>query len=72
MTRYGSHTESRMRENCTYGSMRGWAFPMGRLALLYTLFIIRELYLEAKVRFITGRPHKTEKSDSAQMFFVLE
>ena len=37
-----------------------------------TLFIIRELYLEAKVRFITGRPRKTEKSDSAQMFFVLE
>ena len=23
MTRHGSHTESRMRENCTYGSMRG-------------------------------------------------
>ena len=23
VTRYGSHTESRMRENCTYGSMRG-------------------------------------------------
>ena len=23
MTRYGSHTESRMRETCTYGSMRG-------------------------------------------------
>ena len=36
------------------------------------LSAIRELYLEAKVRFITGRPHKTEKSDSAQMFFVLE
>ena len=25
-----------------------------------------------KVRFITGRPRKAEKSDSAQMFFVLE
>ena len=36
MTRYGSHTESRMRENCTYGSMRGRAFPTGRPALLYT------------------------------------
>ena len=23
MTRHGSHTESRMRENCAYGSMRG-------------------------------------------------
>ena len=23
MTRHGAHTESRMRENCTYGSMRG-------------------------------------------------
>ena len=23
MTRHGSHTESRMRENCTYGSMSG-------------------------------------------------
>ena len=30
------HTESRMRENCTYGSMRGRAFPTGRHALLYT------------------------------------
>ena len=28
------HTESRMRENCTYGSMRGRAFPTGRPALL--------------------------------------
>ena len=36
MTRHGSHTESRMRENCTYGSMRGRAFPTGRPALLYT------------------------------------
>ena len=36
------------------------------------LSAIRELYLEAKVRFITGRPRKAEKSDSAQMFFVLE
>ena len=33
----GSHTESRMRENCTYGSMRGRAFPTGHPALLYTL-----------------------------------
>ena len=31
------HTVSRMRENCTYGSMRGRAFPTGRPALLYTL-----------------------------------
>jgi len=23
VTRHGSHAESRMRENCTYGSMRG-------------------------------------------------
>ena len=23
------HTESRMRENCTYGSMRGRAYPAG-------------------------------------------
>ena len=37
MTRHGSHTESRMRENCTYGSMRGRTYPAGRLALLYTL-----------------------------------
>ena len=37
VTRYGSHTESRMRENCTYGSMRGRAHPTGRSALLYTL-----------------------------------
>ena len=36
VTRYGSHTESRMRENCTYGSMRGRAHPTGRSALLYT------------------------------------
>ena len=28
-----------MRENCTYGSMRGRAFPTGRPALLYTLFV---------------------------------
>ena len=37
VTRYGFHTESRMRENCTYGSMRGRAYPTGRPALLYTL-----------------------------------
>ena len=37
VTRHGSHTESRMRENCTYGSMRGRAHPTGRSALLYTL-----------------------------------
>jgi len=37
VTRHGSHTESRMRENCTYGSMRGRALPTGRPALLYTL-----------------------------------
>ena len=53
VTRHGFHTESRMRENCTYGSMRGIlraegesrsdalaevrAFPTGRPALLYTL-----------------------------------
>ena len=36
VTRHGSHTESRMRENCTYVSMRGRAFPTGRPALLYT------------------------------------
>ena len=30
-----------MRENCTYGSMRGRAFPTGRPALLYTLFVPR-------------------------------
>ena len=29
VTRYGSHTESRMRENCTYGSKRGRAYPTG-------------------------------------------
>ena len=29
MTRHGSHTESRMRENCTYGSMRGRTYPAG-------------------------------------------
>ena len=29
MTRYGFHTESRMRETCTYGSMRGRAYPTG-------------------------------------------
>ena len=29
VTRYGFHTESRMRENCTYGSMRGRAYPAG-------------------------------------------
>ena len=53
MTRHGAPTESRMRENCTYGSMRDIlraegesrsdalaevrAFPTGRTALLYTL-----------------------------------
>ena len=29
--RYGFHTESRMRENSTYGSMRGRAYPAGAL-----------------------------------------
>ena len=36
MTRYGSHTESRMRETCTYGSMRGRAYPTTRGAPLYS------------------------------------
>ena len=36
MTRHGSHTESRMRENCTYGSMRGRAYPTTRGAPLYS------------------------------------
>ena len=36
MTRYGSHTESRMRENCTYGSMRGRAYPITRGVPLYS------------------------------------
>ena len=29
VTRYGFHTESRMRETCTYGSMRGADVPHG-------------------------------------------
>ena len=36
VTRYGFHTESRMRENCTYGSMRGRAYPTTRGAPLYS------------------------------------
>ena len=36
MTRHGSHTESRMRENCTYGSMRGRAYPITRGDPLYS------------------------------------
>ena len=36
VTRYGSHTESRMRETCTYGSMRGRAYPITRGAPLYS------------------------------------
>ena len=36
MTRHGSHTESRMRETCTYGSMRGRAYPITRGAPLYS------------------------------------
>ena len=35
--RFGSYTESRMREKRTYGSMRGGRSPQGRSALLYTL-----------------------------------
>ena len=31
-----SHTESRMRENCTYGSMRGRAYPTTRGVPLYS------------------------------------
>ena len=30
------HTESRMRENRTYGSMRGRAYPMTRGVPLYS------------------------------------
>ena len=30
------HTESRMRENCTYGSMRERAFPITRGVPLYS------------------------------------
>ena len=29
-----------MRESCTYGSMRGRAFPTGRPAQLYTLGVL--------------------------------
>ena len=29
VTRYGFHTESRLRETCTYGSMWGRAYPTG-------------------------------------------
>ena len=36
VTRHGSHTESRMRENCTYGSMRGRAYPITRGVPLYS------------------------------------
>ena len=36
VTRHGFHTESRMRENCTYGSMRGRAYPTTRGAPLYS------------------------------------
>ena len=49
MTRHGSHTESRMRENCTYGSMRGRAFPTGRPALLYTPLYSQHHFSETPV-----------------------
>ena len=47
---------------------QGWR--IGRCFLMTTRRI-GLLYRRAFL-FITGRPHKTEKSDSAQMFFVLE
>ena len=42
MTRYGFHTESRMRENCTYGSMRGRAYPITRGAPLYSTLVVMQ------------------------------
>ena len=36
VTRYGFHTESRMRETCTYGSMRVRAYPITRGVPLYS------------------------------------
>ncbi|MDY5596495.1 MAG: hypothetical protein SPG40_03225 [Kiritimatiellia bacterium] len=67
MTRYGSHTESRMRENCTYGSMRGRAYPAGasRSTLqswtpgvsLYKIYIKCALWLNIyEVHLKTGKP----------------
>ena len=34
------HTESRMRENCTYGSMRGRAYPTRGVPLYSTPFSV--------------------------------
>ncbi len=39
-----------MRENCTYGSMRGRAFPTGRPALLYTLAPPADRVMAMRVR----------------------
>ena len=40
--------------------------------LAFKIHSLLSAILEAKVRFITGRPRKAEKFDSAQVFFELE
>ena len=52
------HTESRMREICTYGSMRGRAYPTRGVPLYSTL----ERYRYAK--------HKLGRTNSGRSYIV--
>ena len=47
----------RMRENYTYGSMRGGAFPTGRPALLYTLGVHIAVAGGEKNRYLPGKQY---------------
>ena len=60
------HTVSRMRENCTYGSMRGRAFPTGCPALLYTLVVL-ERYGEG----IIGNVHQGQGESMSSLELIV-
>ena len=47
-----------MRENCTYGSMRGRAFPTGRPALLYILGVHIAVAGGEKNRYLPGKQYR--------------
>ena len=59
-----------MRENCTYGSMRGRAFPTGRPALLYTLGVHIPLPSAERSDFATSAEEKSSASTARHIQLV--
>ena len=69
MTRYGSHTESRMRENCTYGSMRGRAYPTTRGAPLYST---PSSFLSLKFSAVDTWERRVETGKTREISFLVD